>query len=975
MLSFGSTDGHSNRFTFADNDTLDSVNWYVHAFFFELLTVCGAQRFLAGKGSDAATVDGHYLSLNTSEQFLARHRAGGGGADSSASAAPLTVDAAVHSIVIAHAEVPGYERFYRDGILDVERSFSSNIGASADGPRWGSIAASTGVACKIGHAMLWSGQQSSTPLAIDAVDSLAAQFHAGQVIPLPEHLLYWIIGLDDASITNELTGEVATKTGTVTFVANAVDSYFTGAALPQHLHAATHRLMGRTFDDHRHSLRVPLHFLKLDLMRPFNLSHDSLLRSASHLSDLDARGVDPSQLFDRWRRQLVVPVGITCHHREREVTLSFIDQEKLLATYFCSEKIIGATANHYPGISQEDVGGNVTAERSTRGFLPQENNLITTDSNGTFIREVSPSRAKRSYQGLLCEDAVTNKVVNPAFASGLTSWTSATAGGGTVTAATNRLALPATVSGNSIEVVGAAASENSFRQVFAMLTANGHARLMFIHSDRQNVNPNWKVERDFDTKRWDDATATWVAGDTWNSTPAAWDAVNGLEIGAVFWSKPIPIGQNENWTVRIGKLNVASTHNFYLVNLTDGKLRYSPLINTTITDVDVVKDVLDAGTAFDERYEASGYDETWSAAVVVDGGNTYDPDADPADVSSPSLWGNRCLKAVQVTNPNAYRIHSAGELASFFTRAEIVVDSSGVTPGSSFPVFTVVTLAASSLFGLRIFSNDGTLTWRLEEISNGSSNHILGPQIVLGQRYLAELNWDFANLAWEWRMDGEVIASGAITDSTPEMAAQIQVGIRSSLAAGSTVYFDNVAIDDFSYPELAGRQLHCSQHGTLEVSMLAEQDVNDMVLGARHVLLYVQIGTSGKDYDALVYEKPSSGAARFTYERWRDVSGTSTLDARALIEIDIVRGTLYHVSGRSIGADLELGLAPRTMRVRVNGQNGADVVAAALLSASNKHSELWVGSAPAASGFKRAMNYLYDVRAQARVITDEETRT
>ena len=179
----------------------------------------------------------------------------------------------------------------------------------------------------------------------------------------------------------------------------------------------------------------------------------------------------------------------------------------------------------------------------------------------------------------------------PAFANGLTSY-STTVVGGSVAAVTDRLALPANVTGKSIEVVGDTANENSFRQTIAVLASEGDRRVRFIHSDRQNDNPNWQVQRDTDSWWWNDGTKAWNAAASVNSTPPAWDAANGLEIAKDFWSEPIPVDNDEDWTIRVGAYSVIKTHNFYLLNCTPGKLRHSFLVGTVTTDADSFVDSL-----------------------------------------------------------------------------------------------------------------------------------------------------------------------------------------------------------------------------------------------------------------------------------------------------------------------------------------------------------------------------------------------
>ncbi|MGI0149228.1 MAG: hypothetical protein ACREDF_06830, partial [Thermoplasmata archaeon] len=165
-------------------------------------------------------------------------------------------------------------------------------------------------------------------------------------------------------------------------------------------------------------------------------------------------------------------------------------------------------------------------------------------------------------------------------------------------------------------------------------------------------------------------------------------------------------------------------------------------------------------------------------------------------------------------------------------------------------------------------------------------------------------------------------------------------------------------------------QVFPAARGSLTFEIEAIQAAADLVDGDRLCLYYWQAGvTAGQDYDAVIYEKQAGETARVSYVRY--ISGS--LNARAYFAVDIVPGTVYPIKVVwTDGANDELGHGNYLMRVEVDGVLGVDVHATATHSASEATTQFWRGSAPGATGYRRAMNYIRNPKLWTRPLLREE---
>ena len=211
-----------------------------------------------------------------------------------------------------------------------------------------------------------------------------------------------------------------------------------------------------------------------------------------------------------------------------------------------------------------------------------------------------------------------------------------------------------------------------------------------------------------------------------------------------------------------------------------------------------------AGNNFSEKFEATGYDETWDQGETIGSGAELDEDADPADVGSPPLWGTKCLKSVTTGTQNAYvRDYGIGAETITYFRLDFVLSSMGdgelnniaQTEDASFgPCWKIVLTRSGSTYRIQIFAYyDGS--FHSYQTINA---------ISLGSVYRVEIKWDADNNAWAWKVNGvaqpnnidssdPVESEGTLTDTHKVEISKLLVGLvdRNNSAV---VYIDNVDI-------------------------------------------------------------------------------------------------------------------------------------------------------------------------------------
>ncbi len=206
---------------------------------------------------------------------------------------------------------------------------------------------------------------------------------------------------------------------------------------------------------------------------------------------------------------------------------------------------------------------------------------------------------------------------------------------------------------------------------------------------------------------------------------------------------------------------------------------------------------------WDEKFEGTGTEETWSGGEVIEGASTIDDDADPADVSNPSSWGTQCMKCVSAgtTDEKAYLEHAPTWTGSMHFRVEFVLtaESFADTNASIFLYVFTAGFTADVFLASVYQASGGALKIRVgqNDAGAGKNFNISSTTLSLGTRYRFEMQWDIPNNLWEWKIDGVSEYNGTLTSTHPTDIGVIRLGLGAGSAdIACTIYHDLFAVDD-----------------------------------------------------------------------------------------------------------------------------------------------------------------------------------
>lgn len=358
--------------------------------------------------------------------------------------------------------------------------------------------------------------------------------------------------------------------------------HIVSAILPYDVQTGSFRVVFFSSEVALYQVKVHHKFLAnenvIDLM---NIADSSFPVAPSILEDLTEHG-----LLDKWRRKVVIPVGQRYLPSEHAVEFTLLDYEPIMATYFSTlVSPFGNPGDALDGVARFGPGAVWTVDRASEAFVERESTIVQNadNSEGAYLR-VPDGREKINHNGLLAEDAATNLVLNSAFALGtFTNWTNVL-NGGSFSANTQKTAFPDAVTLQSFDVSRANDSNDSYtEQSIAVLLADAFRRVSFIHSEDDTTSiASIAIQRDFDSRWWNDGTATWQVSKVFLNAANSFDSVNSLEKELRVFTKPIPVDQNENWLIQVGMEGASlpaggGDVRIYHVQSTVGKLRYSPI--------------------------------------------------------------------------------------------------------------------------------------------------------------------------------------------------------------------------------------------------------------------------------------------------------------------------------------------------------------------------------------------------------------
>jgi hypothetical protein len=212
-----------------------------------------------------------------------------------------------------------------------------------------------------------------------------------------------------------------------------------------------------------------------------------------------------------------------------------------------------------------------------------------------------------------------------------------------------------------------------------------------------------------------------------------------------------------------------------------------------------------------EKYEnTTDYDDVgWTE--VVSGTNTYDPNADTVEVSSPDYWGQECLKIdVSDAASNCYGFNIFITRPITYTRIEIIVTAESYVDDE----FSTIAFAQDTVSGKNawILYLRQTLALGLHLMFNprwDNGDHVKfsnGSQISLNTKYIVEVKWDVTGADWEWKINGVVLDTGndEITGAAAQTVNLLLIGTVAGGAANYTACFGNIMVDDTQYPDKRG---------------------------------------------------------------------------------------------------------------------------------------------------------------------------
>lgn len=202
-----------------------------------------------------------------------------------------------------------------------------------------------------------------------------------------------------------------------------------------------------------------------------------------------------------------------------------------------------------------------------------------------------------------------------------------------------------------------------------------------------------------------------------------------------------------------------------------------------------------------EGFEGTGYEETWSEGES--GAGAVDEDYATSNApNAPSNWQTQCLRAVVGGGDNAEVGHDFGSaLGTAFVRAEFIWVAEAF-PGTNESVVIVQGLSGAGVHAWSFRLNEqssGVYRTQFSYTNDGSFHSTFVAGLALGEPHRAEVMWDNAGDAFEFRLDGTTAVSGSIT--TQRDFQIIRAGVTSTAPSNSQeVLLDNIAIDDADWP-------------------------------------------------------------------------------------------------------------------------------------------------------------------------------
>jgi len=173
---------------------------------------------------------------------------------------------------------------------------------------------------------------------------------------------------------------------------------------------------------------------------------------------------------------------------------------------------------------------------------------------------------------------------------------------------------------------------------------------------------------------------------------------------------------------------------------------------------------------WDERFEATGYDETWSIGETVTGSAVLDSDYPTSSVTNaPAWWGDKCLRIASVGGEDSYVLHrdwggATDGLPIHYSRLEVIIESESLANSDSVHFLSTRDSQDEKFYQYILYkTSGGVLRIEAQIWYDGGSTNFESVDISVDTLYRLEMRWDITNTAWEWRVNDSTINSGTIS--------------------------------------------------------------------------------------------------------------------------------------------------------------------------------------------------------------------
>jgi hypothetical protein len=211
---------------------------------------------------------------------------------------------------------------------------------------------------------------------------------------------------------------------------------------------------------------------------------------------------------------------------------------------------------------------------------------------------------------------------------------------------------------------------------------------------------------------------------------------------------------------------------------------------------------LDTSALISESFEGIGYEEDWSESI----GTNCVLDEDSAIPGTPPVdFGSDCLKSH--SDDTGYKARAdldfgySYEEPRTFTTFYCLVKAESLDGDEHKNIGVFLDNGANTVAILRLYESiEGDLKFRMRCYNNGSYTDFDSGAISLNEWYKIQFMYDDTENTWEWRLDGALQGSGALTGTHRTGIREWRLGFwQSGQAETGIIYFDNFSVGIGTY--------------------------------------------------------------------------------------------------------------------------------------------------------------------------------